>query len=419
MSVYSGFMTESTGHSRESFLEDVNVDDLLYGDSIEEAYEEDSYEAAMRCVAENTENYNRIMEACAITEFCYFEENGTEMVYTEGTLEDWKNSAIAFFRKVWDKIQSIFKKVLMQFASWSKNDKEFYNKYKKQLNQKANNGFGDVEVKVFEYRFLEKGNADDIKSMINTAEKKFSFTNGDDADTLEGIAKLMTGKTLSALPTSGEPEEDVVTAWTDAVKELNENPELVTDKLDKYRASLAGYSGDTTVTAKEFSKEVTEYFQSKADGGHESTKETMKLGEALNKALPFLEFSDKARSSLAQVLRTNKKSIDDAIRTVNNLAKPLGKATQKEVSKTTKVQGAQHTIANKFVAAMKQEKNILTQYNGLALNALKACSRQSKAVCVKAATYVNKDKDYKSDNWKNESAVSGSAISLLNSVEMI
>ena len=62
---------------------------------------------------------------------------------------------------------------------------------------------------------------------------------------------------------------------------------------------------------------------------------------------------------------------------------------------------------------MKQEKNILTQYNGLALNALKACSRQSKAICVKAATYIDKDKDYK-NNYQSESATS-----LLNSIEMI
>ena len=115
MSVYSRFMLESsTGN--ESFLEDVDVDKLMYESAIEEAFESDSYEAAMRCVSENTANYNSIMQACAISEFCYFEENGVEMVYTEGTLSDWKDSAIAFFRKVWDKIQSIFKKVLMQFT---------------------------------------------------------------------------------------------------------------------------------------------------------------------------------------------------------------------------------------------------------------------------------------------------------------
>ena len=60
MSVYSRFMLESsTGN--ESFLEDVDADKLMYESAIEEAFESDSYEAAMRCVSENTANYNRLV----------------------------------------------------------------------------------------------------------------------------------------------------------------------------------------------------------------------------------------------------------------------------------------------------------------------------------------------------------------------
>ena len=406
MSVYSNFFINESTAGYDGLLEDVDVDTLMYGDTVEEAYEEDSYEAAMRCVSENTTNYNAIMQACAINEFCYFEENGTEMVYTEGTLSDWKDSAIAFFKKVWDKIQSIFKKVLMQFASWSKNDKDFYNKYKKQLNTKANQGFGDVEVKWFNYRFYGKDDATAVKDLIDTAEKNYTFTNttinNDPAAAFLGVVGI-------DAPTGADADKP--DGWVDAAKKLREDPDKITDVLDAYRGQLAGYAAGTKIDAKEFSKEVTEYFQASGNNDHESSKDTVALGTALDSAMKFLVFSDKAKSELGKVLSANKRSIDQAIKAVNNISKTLSKDISKEATDETKIKGAKHTICGMFVGAMKQEKNILTQYNGLALNALKACSRQSKAICVKAATYIDKDKDYK---YQSESATS-----LLGSINLI
>ena len=401
MSVYSRFMLESSTGRDDIVLEDVDVDKLMNESSIEEAYETDSYEAAMRCVSENTANYNNIMQACAISEFCYFEENGTEMVYTEGTLSDWKDSAIAFFRKVWDKIQSIFKKVLMQFASWSKNDKDFLNKYKKQLNSKANNGFGDVEVKMYDYVFYGKG-AEEVKKLIDDAEKAHAFANISGL-TEVNVADKFLNKIGKTVDNAGATPED----WAETVKKVREDQDSITDKLDEYRGALAGKK-DTKIDSKEFAKEVTEYFQ-----GDESTKDDVKLGNALDKAMKFLLASDKMKSEINKCLTTNKRSIDQAIKTVNTIYKSLDKNTTKDHNDSTKIAGAKHSLAGMFIGAMKQEKNILTQFNGLALNALKACSRQSKAICVKAATYIDKDKDYKTP-YQSESTMT-----LLNSIEML
>ena len=404
MSVYSRFMLESsTGN--ESFLEDVDADKLMYESAIEEAFESDSYEAAMRCVSENTANYNSIMQACAISEFCYFEENGVEMVYTEGTLSDWKDSAIAFFRKVWDKIQSIFKKVLMQFSSWSKNDKDFLNKYKKKLNSKANNGFGDVEVKMYDYVFYGKS-VEIVNDTINTAETGYSFSS------ITGNEPATTFLTTIGVTAPTGNDENDPEKWIEAVKTVREDNDKINDKLDEYRAKLAGYAGDEKIDSKEFAKEVTEWFQA-PDNNRESTKDDVKLGNALDKAMKFLEVSANIKTKLNNILKTNKRSIDNAIKSVNNIYKSLNKDTTKEVTDETKIKGAKHSLCGLLIGAMKQEKNILTQYNGLALNALKACSRQSKAICVKAATYIDKDKDYK-NNYQSESATS-----LLNSIEMI
>ena len=99
------------------------------------------------------------MEACAIQEFCYFEENGTEMAYTEAAGEGFWTSVKNFFKKIWEKIQSIFKKVIMQFMSWAKNDKDFLKKYEKDIRKNIRTQDStDIEVKVYPYTpFLTAG----------------------------------------------------------------------------------------------------------------------------------------------------------------------------------------------------------------------------------------------------------------------
>lgn len=424
MSVYSNFMLESVGgKSSAEYLPTVDVDSLLESNDIVAAFEENSYEAAMRCVAENSQNYNAIMEACAIQEFCYLEENGTEMVYTEGTLSSWKDSAIAFFKKVWDKIQSIFKKVLMQFASWSKSDKDFLKKYEKDLNRKANSGFGDTEVKVYHYpAFLDKDGAEAIKDAVDAAEQAGllkDLQNNSAETAIAAIAKLANS---SVTMNSKESLED-------AVKKLNEDNDIIGDELDKVRARMvnsikSGIAGDEC-SANEFAKYIAEAYQG------DTTKDDVALGTALEKAKNFLKFSDKAKTELGKLLTTNKKSIDNAIKAVTNFAKVLDKGgtytdkdgnTSSHVGRSkdsstpeANISGLKHSLANKAIGFLKAEKNILTQFNGASLQHLKACSRQCKAVCVKAATYIDKDK-----NYKNESAFqSESATSLLGSIEMI
>ena len=96
-----------------------------------------------------------------------------------------------------------------------------------------------------------------------------------------------------------------------------------------------------------------------------------------------------------------------------NISAPNSRS--KGMGNDNKISGLKHSLASKCIGFLKAEKNILTQFNGACLQHLKACSRQSKAVCVKAATYINKDKDYKLES----SFQSESSMSLLGGIEMI
>ena len=153
MSVFGRYLTEGSSLSDiPSEIEDVTLESLLEDDSIQPC-EENFLVAGARICTENTINLNSIMEACAIGEFQYFEESGTEMIYEAGALSKFFESAKNFFKKLWEKIQGLFKKAIMFFNSKTKDDKAFFNKYKKDINAARNNNYGDKEIDIYDYEF--------------------------------------------------------------------------------------------------------------------------------------------------------------------------------------------------------------------------------------------------------------------------
>ena len=409
MSVYSNFMLESDEILSDDIqkYEPGKILEDMEKEEVKAAHEECSYEAALRCVAENTMNYNAIMKAATIQEFCYLEENGTEMVYTEASGNSFFESVKNFFKKIWEKIQSIFKKVLMQFASWSKNDKDFLNKYRKDIIKISTgglNGFDEVQIKWYKYpHFLKSGSAE-IKTLIDNAEKTWKFATAEGTTGDAGVSAFLTALGITV------PDADDKDGWQKVIKDLNEDDDKIKAAINKYRGSLCG-NANNEIEANEFSKELAEYFQG------DNSKDTEDLRNVIDDALAFLAYSDKAKSEVAKLLSTNKKSIDKSIRVVEQYQKLFSKTavpSDKNATLDTAnyIAGVKHSICNKHIAAMKQQKNILTTYNGAALQHLKACSRQCKAACVKAATFVPKHES--ADMFQTESDMS-----LLAGIEMI
>lgn len=382
MSVYTGFLTEGT--KCESLLPDINSDELVNSSEIDAAFEESSIVTAARIVAENTTNWNTVLEACAITEFACFEESGTELVYEAGTLAAFKDKVIAVFNSIWEKIKAMFKKVLLQFNSWTQSDKDFVKKYQKELNKAINGGFEEAEVDMYNYKFYSNPDlawANSViiaKSAPDSVEKMLA---------LGGVAK---------------PSSDTdVEGWRRANTEYSK-ADTTGKILDEYRAGIVkdviGTAGKE-VTAKEFVQEIKEGLQG------DSTKDSVKLGVAVSQCMPFLTKSDKVKKGINDNLKANKKAIDDAIRAVERIARDLDKGVSKDVSDSNAVKGAQHSIATKGIGHMKAMKDIQVTLNGVCLECLKACSRQSKAICVKALTYTA-PKNESGDVIQNESVTS-------------
>lgn len=413
MAVFGNYIAESA-MNYESVLPDVDAESLMMDESVEPCHEDNFLVAGARICAESTENMNRIMQACAIQEFCYFEENGTEMVYTEAAATSFIEKAKAFFMNLWKKIQGIFKKAIMMFSSKSKTDKEFLNKYKKEITAAQNSSFGDTEVDIYDYVFYNKSNFfTDLKACTDSGFQSLGTNEDSCVDWVVANSTATNLKTdLNALSTTADTDESSTKSNVD---KLDDDLKLVAesdwkeDYKDKKRGELLKHissQAPNEISASEFSKEIAEACHG------DSSKDSVSLSTALRKSVQFLENSKDITKGIDDWLKAWKKAIDNEIRTLNSVGKSLARDTKKEASNANRVKGAQHTIVTTCINMDKDLKSIgITLHSGV-MNQLKACSGQSKAICVKAVHY----KKPKNESYAYTEESTGS---LLDSIELI
>lgn len=416
MAVFGNYIIENSD-IYESVLPDVDAESLLMDESVEPCHEDNLLVAGARVCAESTENMNRIMKACAIQEFCYFEENGVEMVYEAEAGESFIAKAKSFFLNLWKKIQGIFKKAIMMFASKTKSDKEFLNKYKSDLNTAASGSFGDTEVDMYDYIFYGSfsGNIGNIAGAIDKAdliskdEKALAKYIGD----LSGKSSFEAHMNAVGALTDSDDEPKVNKAISDLEDDLKgiEESDWKTDEKDKLRANLIKALPNTSgigdsVDSSEFQKEIAEACQG------DSTKDSVGLAAALRKSMDFLSTSKDITRALDTWLKGWKKDIDEVIKHLNSYEKSLKREIRKDHKYETRVKGAQHTAISVAIALAKDYRNIGITFHSALITQLKNCSGQSKAICVKALSY----KKPKNESYSYTEESTGS---LLDSIELI
>ena len=414
MAVFGNYIAEST--IEESVLPDVDAESLMMDESVEPCHEDNFLVAGARICAESTENMNRIMQACAIQEFCYFEENGTEMVYTEAAVTGFIEKAKAFFMNLWKKIQGIFKKAIMMFSSKSKTDKEFLNKYKKEITAAQNSSFGDTEVDIYDYVFYKNPGAFTRFKGCATGDSGFQAIGKTAENCARWVADKSSAKSLASdlLDMRSTDNNDEAKTKTQADK-LDDDLKLVAendwkeDYKDKVRGDMVKVispSAPNDISASEFAKEIAEACQG------DSSKDTVSLSTALRKAAKFLEDSKDITKGLNDWLKAWKKSIDEEINALNTVAKDLNRDTRKDANNVNRAKGAEHTIVTACINMDKDIKTIGITFHSAVINQIKACSGQSKAICVKAVHY----KKPKNESYAYTEESTGS---LLDSIELI
>lgn len=106
-------------------------------DAVQESKYALGIEGALMHVYENQCNYNAMMKAVGISEMKYYQENGKELFLNEaGAFGSFITKAKEFFKKVWEKIKGMFKQLFMKINSFVASDKDFVNKYEKDIVRK-------------------------------------------------------------------------------------------------------------------------------------------------------------------------------------------------------------------------------------------------------------------------------------------
>lgn len=377
-------------YTMESFTGISNVPDFTTENLMESSIapaDENLLIAGCRAVAENERNYNRLVEAYTIQELNYLAETGEELV-TEGAFSSFFESVKAFFKKVWEKIQSIVKSALMYFNKMSMSDKEFYNKYKNDISKAQSKNLSEIDVSIYKYIFYS-GDESKFTKALQVAVSTDSLGNFNTSDAVDDVVNL----TMAALAKVGGADSianDNDKALGDAEKRIDDyiSKELSQDKIDdvndEFRGAVLAAAGGKggKYTASEFATDLKELFQ-----GGDSAKDTVTLSEALNlvKDGGYLSNSAKIKKALDRTLKESNKGIQDAIKFVEKCQKECDNIIKTNDSAyTKKLAGRTHTVCAKVISVLKEAKNTNTQYVSIATACMKDASRQAKAIMVKA-----------------------------------
>ena len=139
------------GFGRSSVMESLTDDTLepeIAGMTLEEAadIDEDPMDFMLRVAYENEMNMMNLDAAIVAEEYLYLRENGEEMVTEAGKIESIISRAKQMIMSLWNKIQSFFKAVLKKIDEALHLDKRFLDKYKSKAVKYSAKVKGDVTL---------------------------------------------------------------------------------------------------------------------------------------------------------------------------------------------------------------------------------------------------------------------------------
>lgn len=316
----------------------------------------DIEESAAAIIAQNEANYTNIMKSIGITELSIYESTGTEMIYESANIKGFFSKIKEFFVKLWNKIKGMFKKFFMLIASYTMKDKDFINKYKKDL-LRVNTR--DLTINGYNFTNLNWSVAT-ASNDINDKMKK-----GVIIDSFEKISKDDAEKINAAY--ENNDREDIIEEMRAAA---------IGDKNGKFDES-------------EFTQELFEYFRDREDSPSELTN------ISISTELSIISGSSKEESNAKKAFKATEKEINNILKSLDKVEKEALKSvpTKNDQAKTdesaTIVKAASNV--NSYIHA---KMNILTKVNGAFLRAIKDRNRQAKAICVKAINYKPKNEGF-------------------------
>ena len=378
MGVYSGdnmFINNTIlTDTLDSVYEDVNVEPLGNSNNL--------VEVGFEAIQTVHENYQTIMKRIGISELNALETTGEEMIYTEGVLSSIYNAVKNFFMKVWEKIKSLFKRFMMIIDSYTKNDKDFLNKYRK-----------DILA---------------AKSLSDFTFKGYKFTL-DSVNTITGLQSCKTSGVArygAQAKNAGEINDSGLRSDTTDSKTMDKTIENIDDNFEKERAEILkkmGVSGSGSYTLEEFKKELREAYRNKESEKQELDNKDINVHTIISE----LAGSKDTKKKVDDAFKENKKIIEQEIKDLDRLQRDWVKDQPIENKTGTPAQKADKALKNenagknytKYLKLAHLYKDCMIAINAVFLEALKDRSRQNKAIAIKIVAYKPKKEEYYNESY--------------------
>lgn len=337
-----------------------NIDDLMQDDTLNIHEGMSLMEAAYAGIAESEMNWNAIMEAVALEEIN--EMNTTGIGYSAVAEAGFFSSVVEFFKKVWEKIKSLFKKFMVMLGSMVGKDKDFAKKHGDTIRRSIRNIPSDAEIKG--YNFTVNKLADCIKS--------------------DGTQKLVDVLT----DISGDsPAFNVIT-----IENLDNDKFDASDTADRVRGIIC--SGMKRHSSSMTDSDMREAAFATARNEEDSKIDIKLDGSSVAMALSQLEGGDKARSDAKKFYSNQEKDWKSVMKTAENIEKEKYKnfkpsTAEDDETKRAKLETEQTKIKqiSRTLGICKNMAGYIQTLCSIYLQAVKDEYSQYRKMCVKVVTY--------------------------------
>ena len=210
------------------------LDKKSYGAFVDESANLD--DAQLECAVDVERAWGEMMLECCAMEFKAYQESGNvNAVINENVIESIKK----WFKKVWDAIKRFFGKAVAVIRSKTMSCKEFYDKYKKDVDA----GLAKIkDFKGFKYN-LSGFNAENTAKAVSTNAKLAAYLKIEkDADATKEIIKAIA--TDAGFETAEKSEDLMKNAQK---KWQGGTTDKVTLTTDDFNAAVAGIKSDVQV----------------------------------------------------------------------------------------------------------------------------------------------------------------------------
>ena len=423
-------------------------------------------ELGIVAAAECRQNSNAIIKAIGINELAYLESTGSpEVIYEASGIKNVFEKIKMVFRKIIEKVKKIFHTFMAKMQSIFINNKDFANKYSKEVIKKWANVSNDWSISGYKFTIPEVSASEQAKNMSKDQWKKI-FDNNVPNHLLDVITltefpsgsgsvmkQMIEGKNLTAAGKSAyatarsDADKAAVLAGKDNTEALNKDDleaalAAARDKKEDVQERIRGYwvtqhksfsfvgasngttpGGDAIVArgdipkydASEYTEELFKLFRNGDDSKDDLEKKDIDITHVIN----VVKDSSKDKTNVEKAFKHFSSGIDACIKAIDREEKDYFNTIKDKNTDEAKRQREAAAVQLMSVGQdyLQFEKECGLQFESAYLQAIKDRASFYKSIMVKVIGQSKKMTEESYDYSSQYSYDSGS--SFMDSVQLV